>query len=285
MDLRTVVRTITRHWLVVSLALVATALVAVGLVLKIKPSYEVKGSMLVLTKSSGVSPEGPFEVNPLTNPAQVAAASTALVQLMMSEAYIDKMQDAGVTGTYALDIPPNASGAILDLTVEDTTPEAATASYAIVAQAVTDEAPAFQRRLNIPESTLIKADELTPASRPSTVSGGKVRVLAGVLIVGFGASFSLAFAADLLYGDNRRPLRRRRHHDDSVDDQGETPGADWPRRRQARAGAQDVVADSTDPSDDTASSVDGTGEADEDDADAEVEVGPQRHRWRRQRSA
>jgi len=225
MDFRTLVRVVTRHWIVVMCAIAVTAVVAVALALQIKPSYDASGSMLVLTQSSSTSEKGTTELNPLTNPGQVAAASTALVEVMMSDPYVERLVSEGVTGTYALTVPPNGSGAILGIKVVSASPEAALADYELLVGAVQDEVQALQRRANIPESTWIEAEELSTPARASVVSGGKVQVLAGALLLGVGASLSLAFAADMVYGENRRPLRRR-GGDDSDEDGSDVDVAD-----------------------------------------------------------
>jgi hypothetical protein len=120
---------------------------------------------------------------------------------------------------------------------------------------------AFQRRAGIPESTLIGAQELTPPTRANVVAGGRVTMLAGVLILGFGPSFSLAFDADMIYGDERRPLRLRRRRDAAEDadvaeaagdpeevdvEVGDPNGTDWRIRRRAMDASGEPVFEQDD---------------------------------------
>ena len=247
MDLRTVVRVVARHWVVVTLAMVITAVVAVSLALQIKPTYEATGSMLVLTPSSGETDKGRFDLNPLTNPGQVAAATTALVEVMQSAPYAERMKAEGVSGAFTLSIPPNGSGAILGLKIESVTPEAALAEYETLVEAVKDEVIALQRRAQIPESTWIQAEELNSPTRATAVSGGKMRVLVGVLLLGFGASFSLAFVADMVYGENRSLLRRRRDVDETHDiDVAESMNTDWGSRRPSEVAGRHALMEAED---------------------------------------
>lgn len=231
MDLPYLIRVINRHRVVVAVTILMTTLVAVGLVRRIEPAFEASGSMLILTQSPSGTPAGATpDLNPLRNAGQVSSASTAMIQVMQSDAVVERLRAEGITDPYTLTLPETGSGAIMTLHTQSGSSVGALVEYTLLVQAVQEELRALQQRAGVAENIWIEARELSTPTQASSLSGSKVRVLGGVFFLGFGASLALAFVADALYGDNRRPLRRPFHRGTPVGDHGEAMAGNGPEQ-------------------------------------------------------
>jgi hypothetical protein len=228
-DLHNMLRIAGRHLVIITVGLVATVAVAAVLVSRMEPEYEAKASILLLTPPQIETPEGPLERNPLENPGGVLTTASALTDVMLSSQFGDRLREAGLVGDYEVTPAPNAA-AILNVRATGLESELTFADLQLVIAEMRSELAAIQRRAGIAEATWIRAEILTAPTAATELSGSKIRVVAVTFILGAGATFVLAFAADLLYGDRRfirgRRQRRRDAKRGDPDDSGKRGDGD-----------------------------------------------------------
>jgi uncharacterized membrane protein YdfJ with MMPL/SSD domain len=218
-DLANLFRVVRRHWLVVAVGLVLTLAVAVVLASQVKPEFEAKTTVLLLTPPQTQSAEGEtIERNPLENPGAVAVTASALTDVMDSRPFALRMEAAGVTDPYDVEINPAGGGALLFARTTSESPDVALSSLETLLDAMRDELAGIQERAGIAQSTWISAQAITLPDEATPVAGSKTRVGLTVLVLGSAATLALAYAADRIYGDRRpwRDRKRRRGEADEV---------------------------------------------------------------------
>jgi hypothetical protein len=219
-DLHNMLRIAGRHLVIIVFGLAVTAVAAAYLVSQVEPEYEAKASILLLTPPQIETPEGPLERNPLENPGGVATMASALTDVMLSGQYGDRLREAGLSGDYEVAPAPNVQ-AILNVRTTGLESDPTFADLQLVISELRAELAGIQRRAGIAETTWIRAEILTAPNEASQLSGSRIRVLAVVFLLGAAVTYTLAFVADLVYGD-RKFIRGRRQ-----------------RRRDARRGDRD----------------------------------------------
>lgn len=216
MDLGNMLRILRTHWILVAICMTISVGVAAVLVSQVKPEYEARTSVLLLTPPQTQTPDGEVvERNPLENPSGVAVTATALIDVINSPKFVLGMREAGVANSYEVQINPAGSGALLVARSVATTPGVALASLDTLIDEMRSALAAMQEQAGISESTWIRAEVLTVPDEATTLTGSKTRVLLMVLVAGMLVSVTLAYLADLLYGD-RRFIRGRRRKDDDI---------------------------------------------------------------------
>jgi capsular polysaccharide biosynthesis protein len=221
-DLHNMLRIAGRHLVIVAVGLVATLVAGVYLVSQVEPEYEAKASVLLLTPSQVETPEGPLDRNPLENPQGVLTTATALINVMRDLPFAERLEAEGLVGSYEVNDTP--AGAIIDIRTTGLESEQTFADLQLLIGEMRAELADIQRRAGIAETTWIRAEILTVPNEAAQVSGSKVRVLGVTLLLGVAATYTLAFAADLLYGGRRfvrgRRQRRRGAERGDPDDSG-----------------------------------------------------------------
>jgi hypothetical protein len=216
-DLGNLLRVLRVHWMLVAVGLVATAVVAVVLVSQVEPEYEARTSVLLLTPPETQTPEGEvLQRNPLENPGGVVVTATALIDVINSPRFVLAMREQGVSNKYEVTINPAGSGALLVARTSAATPDVALTSLTTLIAEMRSSLANIQEQAGIAESTWIRAEVLTVPDEATTLTGSKSRVLLMVFALGGLATVTLAYLADLAYGD-RRFLRGRRSRKDSDD--------------------------------------------------------------------
>jgi hypothetical protein len=217
-DLANLFRVVRQHWLIVAVGLVLTLAAAVMLASQVKPEFEAKTTVLLLTPPQTQSAEGEtIERNPLENPGAVAVTASALTDVMASRPFALRMLAEGVTDPYEVAINPAGGGALLFARTTSESPDVALASLETVLEAMRDELAGIQERAGIAQATWISAQAITLPDEATPVAGSKTRVGLTALALGSAATLTLAYVADRLYGD-RRPWRDRKGRRGGVDE-------------------------------------------------------------------
>lgn len=225
MDLRSAVRIVRRHWIIVAITLASTALVTVVLTQRIEPEYEADGSVLLSASPNLPTVEGETQPrNPLENPGSVGVAANSVKQKLESPSLAQELETEGVTA-YSVSIPPEGSGALLSLSAQGDTPSAALEGYDRLLDAAREELVAIQYERGIPADLWIDAAPLTSPTDASALNGSRMRILAGVVLLGTVSAFTFAFLADSLRGRGRLRPRWpwRRGKEGEEDEDGDEP--------------------------------------------------------------
>jgi capsular polysaccharide biosynthesis protein len=205
-DLRNMMRIIRGHPLIIVLGLVATLGISAMLVSQVKPEYEAKASVLLLTPAQVRSELGVVNKNPLENPQAVAVAGNALTEVMLSPPIAQRLASKGLAGSYEVVVNPNGGGAIISLR---TTGETATAAFDGMDLVLTELSAELETiQSGFAQETRINDQPFNLPEQATPVAGSKARVLAISLSLGVIGTYGLAVLADLLYGE-RHPVRDR----------------------------------------------------------------------------
>jgi capsular polysaccharide biosynthesis protein len=197
MDLLTALKILIRHWLVVLIGLALTTLAVWQVGSRIGPTYEAKGSVLLLGPGVDNNPYLEFGTN-------LEVMSDALVTVFESPSAVDEVAAAGGTGEYELE---RAEGPpIIDITATDSSREGATRTAQVVADGMQLELANDQA--TAPSPPRITLDVLTEPNATAKY-GSRIRAQAAVGAVGLVATVAIAFAVDAL-GRQRRMRKARK---------------------------------------------------------------------------
>lgn len=220
MDILAAVRIMLRRWHVVLSGLVLTAVAAFTVMQSIAPTYQAKGSAMIVSPPPLETEEG---VNPLSlNPYARFDASTSV----LAGVTVEIMNDIDVRERLALEgaspgyqIGQSNSTPVLWVVVVDPDPQQAIRSTSMVLAAVGVELDRRQAEAGAPEESRIRSFVVTEPTRAIALTGARVRAFTAVAVLGLAASISLAFVVEAF-----AQARRRRR--DAVESRGELWAAD-----------------------------------------------------------
>jgi hypothetical protein len=195
MDLRSVVKVLLRHLLVVAIGLALTVALALRGGQSVTPSFEAKASLLFVSPSSTWDAEGrPISVNPFARVgmAEQLAASTVL-SITRTQDWKERMVARGATGTF---VYTRVAEMVMELRTTAATPELAMHTRDVGAALAEEELLNRQQVVGAPPGTLITINRLPTGDAASELLGSKIKVMFALGVVGAGASATAAFVAD-----------------------------------------------------------------------------------------
>ncbi|MGE3622012.1 MAG: hypothetical protein AB7L84_16275 [Acidimicrobiia bacterium] len=196
MDILTALRIILRRWHVVLSGLILTAVVAVVVMQSISPTYEAKGSALLVAPIIPNDQPSILDENPWARfDASTSVLAGVTAQLMDDISVRERLQEAGAKPDYAIG-QENSAAPIVSVVVEDTDEKVALESTSLVLHAINEELDARQAAANAPEASRIRSIIITEPTRTTRLVAAKVRAGVATVLLGGAAALSLAFVAE-----------------------------------------------------------------------------------------
>jgi hypothetical protein len=205
MDLLTTLRIIARQWYVVASGLVLTAVAAFAVFQSVDPTYEARGTALV------VSPQPPdaetvTSQNPFTRFDSSTSAFAGVATMLMDDIQVrEALGNQGILPNYQI-FQLNQSVPLLTVVVQDKDEERTLESTAAVLAAINDELDRRQAAAGAPEDSRIRSIVVTEPNRAVRLVTDSLRAALLTVVVGVAASISLAFIAE---GYTKNRARRR----------------------------------------------------------------------------
>lgn len=206
MDFVTFLRVLQRRWVVVLAGLIITLIVIVAVGKSVGPTYEARGSVLLVGPAIDVSSErGPFPANPYLymNPS-VHSTAIVIAERMSSDEMVRELADVGATADY--EVTSAEKTPILTVTARGASEVQVLHTARLVLQRMGDELVARQQAAGAPAHTLIRSQILS-GPRASLHEGSKLRVMAAVSVLGLGMTLLFVLAVESL--DARRGRLRQ----------------------------------------------------------------------------
>lgn len=198
MDILTAFRIMLRRWYVVASGLIITVLAAIVVMQSISPTYEARGSVLVVSPLPSTEGSEPSIVS--QNPFARFDASTSVlagvaVQLMDDISVRERLQEQGAKGDYVV-VQENSSAPILTVVVEDKDEDFALESTSIVLNSINAELDARQADAGAPDASRIRSMVISEPTRTTQLVAARIRAGVATLLLGAAASLSLAFVVE-----------------------------------------------------------------------------------------
>lgn len=195
MDLLALVRVMARRWYLALPLLGLTLLLAIVSYAKVTPVYEARGSMLLFAPALADDAEG--RANPYLLYGNLKVAANVVSEVVSQKEIQEELAATGATGDYEVGTDP--------MTIEPTVVVVATGSDDVAPRTVLAVMQVFERELraaqeqaSAPPRTWITTRVVTPPGELTEQFGGKLRVVAVVLFLGFAVTLIVAFGADAL---------------------------------------------------------------------------------------
>ncbi|MGH9189526.1 MAG: hypothetical protein ACRD0Q_05785 [Acidimicrobiales bacterium] len=208
MSLQRVLRAMAQHWVLVLIVLIAAGPLARGVGEQVRPVYEAKGTLLLLSPARIVNSDGTVSLtNPFTrvgNSERVAAATVLIVS--STKVWSDRMLALGATGKYNY---RQISEAVIELVATASTPDTSLRTLNASIKLFVEELARRQERAGAPPESWITSEVLFVSGEPIVLLGSRIRASAGVVVLGAASAASLAMVAEA-FGLGGRARRRAR---------------------------------------------------------------------------
>jgi capsular polysaccharide biosynthesis protein len=203
MNLPDVLRALIARWYLLIVGLAATAVLSVMAFQQVPPTYEARGTVLLLPPEAVLS-EGanPFlYLGGLEQPAEIVA------KYLDADAPREALAEAEPTASYSVTLDQSAtSGPIIAVTVEDVTPEGSIRALNTVLDSVPTALQALERSISVPEGSSIRSMRLSVDEEPVVVNKETTRAVLAAAAVGLLAT---VLGIAVLDGLLRRIAERR----------------------------------------------------------------------------
>jgi len=198
MDILTAFRIILRRWHVVVSGLILTAVVAVIVMQSISPTFQARGTALVVTPQAPTEGTTPSIIS--QNPfARFDASTTVLAgvvaQLMSDIEVRENLHEQGAKADYIV-AQENENAPILTVLVEDKDEDYAMESASTVLASINEELDDRQADAGAPEASRIRSMVISEPTRTTRLVAAKVRAGFATGLLGAAASISMAFVVE-----------------------------------------------------------------------------------------
>lgn len=206
MDFLSVVRVVLRRWPIVLGALVLSTLAAYMAARSVAPSYQAKGSALLVGPQGAAIP-GAEELqldNPYTRLDNSTLVLTAVaVQIMDDSAIRESLQDEGAAPDYVVGRAEDGTP-VLGVVVTNTDPAVAVKTVDLVLDRLNAELDDRQAEAGAPPDSRVRSIVVTRSDTAIEQLGGRIRAFLAVAALGVAASISLAFITEAIVQGRRR---------------------------------------------------------------------------------
>jgi len=193
MDLLTALKILIRQWPVVLAGLVLTVIGVRQVGPMVEPTYEAKGTVLLLSPGADANPYLDFGPN-------LEVAADALMVVVQSPAGTARLEAAGGAGGFELE---RVSGPLIDISASAPSEDEATRTVALVVAAL--QAELETKQASAPADQHITLDELTQPVAEAKL-GSRIRAQAAVGALGLVCTVAAGLTVDAV----RRHRRERR---------------------------------------------------------------------------
>ena len=206
MDFLSVVRVVLRRWPIVLGALVLSALAAYMAASSVAPSYQAKGSALLVGPQGATvaGTEQPQLDNPYTrldNTTLVLAA--VAVQIMDDSSIRESLRAEGAAPDYVVGRAEDGTP-VLGVVATNTDPAVAVKTVDLVLDRLNDELDIRQAEAGAPADSRVRSIVVTRSDTAIEQLGGRIRAFLAVAALGVAASISLAFITEAIVQGRRR---------------------------------------------------------------------------------
>ncbi len=255
MDFRRVVGIVRHYWVAALGVLVLTAVAVLLVPRNVSPSFEATGSIILLTPSTVDGGNGEqVDVNPWSRFGGGAegVASTAIIEVLTSKSTEAQVMADDAVQEYTVVLNPGGNGAIIDISVTATNPEAAIGAYQLVSDLLVAELDDRQEQSGTPKSTWLRAQPLTTPTAAIELEGSEKRAMIAVAALGVVAAVALAVALDALATFRSRGESEPDGSEGSPESFDDRAAGPYPSLHLAKSGANasesaSVVKEGTDP--------------------------------------
>jgi hypothetical protein len=228
MDILTAFRIIVRRWHVVVSGLILTAVVAVIVMQSISPTFQARGSALVVTPAApaeGSATPSVLSQNPFTRFDGSTSVLAGVVAQLMSDIEVrENLYEQGAKADYVV-AQENQNAPILTVIVEDKDEKYAMESAATVLASINDELDARQADAGAPEASRIRSMVISEPTRTTRLVAAKVRAGVATALLGSAAAISMAFVVEG-FAQSRKQREQLRASEDAggVESERDQPG-------------------------------------------------------------
>jgi hypothetical protein len=233
MDLLTALKILARQWPVVVAGLLLTVVGIFQVGAMVAPSYEAKGTALLLSPGANANPYLDFGPN-------LEVAADALMVVIQSPVGTETLEGSGAGGSFALE---RTNGPLIDITATADTDGEATRTIELVVTALETELETAQAAAPVDQRITLK--ELT---EPVAVAklGSRIRAQAAVGALGLVCTVAAGLTVDAIRRQ-RRDARARTEQAAGTDHQGPQPSVfpqavSYPAEARPTAGSYRVPA-------------------------------------------
>ncbi|MCP3910673.1 MAG: hypothetical protein GY713_06940, partial [Actinomycetia bacterium] len=214
MDLWTALRVYAARWYVAVPVLLMSFYAAYVIGQTINPTYETAGSILLVPPLEPVPVEIRTEYEPIVNPCLrpgngPRSCADAVARILLSEGEMRRFEAIGLSPDYEITIPRDSL--IIDYTVAGDSESQVTETLDELVRRTNTELLGIQQTTNTPANQIISVEALYLAEEPEEFSGGRLRVVAALAMVGVIASASIAFLVDNLASRRGSSVHRAIH--------------------------------------------------------------------------
>lgn len=222
MDLRTLLKILVRRWIVVVPTILVAVLVSQQMLGNVKPEYEAKGSLLLLSPTvpdANAATATGGALNPYIDlrPAlkNAASAFSTVMNDSASKALIAKQ---GLSKNYEVTVDPDSP--ILQVTASSERNRVAVETVKAVLQATQEQITAREVARKVAPANQMGTDILSTPTNATTVNSAKTRALIALIALGIAATLSVALLVESWAQSPARRNRRRgaRRGDDRDED-------------------------------------------------------------------
>lgn len=189
-----------RWYLTVLGVLIAAAITALA-VIRIGPTYEAEGSMLLFPPTTTIKNGTTLETqgNPYLMLGGLSQARDIVIRTLESRTATAEFTEQEPLATYEVTPDFSTSGPILVLTVSAPSPDAAASGLSRLMSNVPGTLEQLQSGLDLPKAAYITSRTLTADVKPAVVRSGQIRsgIVAGAVVLG-GMLFLLGLVDGLL---------------------------------------------------------------------------------------
>ena len=213
MDLLTTLRIIARQWYVVASGLVLTAVAAFAVFQSVDPTYEARGTALVVSPLSADAEASAASQNPFTRFDSSTSAFAGVATMLMDDIQVrESLGEQGILPDYQI-FQLSQSVPLLTVVVQDKDEERTLESTIAVLNAINEELDRRQAAAGAPEESRIRSIVVTEPNRTVRLVTDSMRAALLTVVVGIAASISLAFLAE---GYTKNRARRREAEEPAV---------------------------------------------------------------------
>jgi capsular polysaccharide biosynthesis protein len=222
-DLRTLLKILARRWIVVVPTILVAVLVAQQMLGKVKPEYEAKGSLLLLSptvQDANAAAQTGGAVNPYPDLKPALKNAAAAFSIVMNDGAMKAtIAKQGLSKDY--DVTVDTDSPILLVTATSDRKRVAIETVKAVLQQTEDQITAREVVHKVAPANRMGTDILSSPTNASTVNSAKTRALIALIALGIAATLSVAllvesWAQSPARRDRRRGARRGDERDEDV---------------------------------------------------------------------
>lgn len=198
MSFFTTLQVLLRRWYLVLAGLSLTALAAGAAFSTVTPTFEARGTLLLVLPTAEV-PEG-TPANPFLLYGGLAPIAEVATAGVMGDESIDRLVAMGASEDFVVERDPYSQAPIIEVVARSSSEVGTLQTISMVRDAFADELARRQAAVGAPQVAWVEATDLVPATQTTELFGSQIRVLVAILALGGGATLYTIFAMEGIVG-------------------------------------------------------------------------------------